>query len=365
MKKGVVLALIWIFLTLALSSQVVFAEERYLKIITDNSEYIYYYPEIRLFEGEYRLNDKAQKIQRICADSYTPCVNARVELTDNKSNRFKIIEERKGKVIDGEMLEMQIDSALKRGERQIRAVYRDIYPEMDSAYAQRCLNLRACFSTDYSFSSEERKHNIKQASDKINKTVLCSNEEFSFNKVVGKRNEENGYKVAKTIENGEFVDGVGGGVCQVSTTLYNALLLSGLKITEYHPHSLAVGYVEKSFDAMVTDLWADLKFVNDTSGLLFLFSEASGQKLTIWVYGTEKEFSYERESVIEEELLPEISVSKVDGLLKGEQVVKIKGKSGYKSKGYLKTYKGGELIKTELIRSDEYKKVDQLVLEGA
>ena len=365
MKKVILLALFWAFWVIAVAGQTVFAEEYYLKIITDNKEYIYYYPEVSLSGGEYKLKAKDEKIDRICLDSLIYPCNATVEMTDNKSDRFKVIKEQKGRVVDGEMLSLQIDTALKRGDRQITAVYRDIYPELDSAYINRCLNLRGSFSTDYSFSGEERKHNISLAVQKINKTVLASNEEFSFNRTVGKRTEEKGYKSAKTIENGSFVDGVGGGVCQVSTTLYNGALLAGLKITEYHPHSLAVGYVERSFDAMVTDLWADLRFINNTDGLIFLFAEANGKALTVWVYGTENKYQYQRESELVEEILPEISVSKADGLLSGERVVKVKGKSGYKSRGYLKTYYNGVLIKTELIRTDEYKKVDEIVLEGA
>lgn len=365
MKRVVVLALVWVFLSLALSMQVVFADEYYLKIITDDREYIYYYPEIRVYNGEYVLNDKEQKIQRICYDSLIVGTNASVELTDDKNDRFKISNEKKGRVIDGEMLALQIESALNRGDRTVRAIYRDIYPEIDSAYIKRCLNLRGSFFTEYGLSSQARKDNISLACSKLNKTVLASNEEFSFNGRVGSRSLENGFKLAKTIENGVFVDGVGGGVCQVSTTVYNAVLLSGLKVSEYHPHSLAVSYVEKSFDAMVTDLWADLKFVNNTNGMLFLFCEANGEKISVWIYGVENPYTYQRESVIEEEILPEVTVSKVDGLLTGEQVVKVKGKSGFKSKGYLKIFRGDKLIKTEKIRTDEYKKIDELILEGA
>ncbi len=366
MKRIAFLALVWVFLSAIVATHA-FAQnkEYYLKVITDKEEYIYYYPEVFFNGGEYKLKAKEQKIDRICADSLELPINASVKITQDKTNRFKVTPERNGRVVDGEFLSSQIDTALKRGITEIRAVYREIYAEMDSAYINRCLNLRSSFSTDYSSSSSERKANIRLACQKINGTILFSNEEFSFNKRVGKRTQENGFKTAKTIENGAFVDGVGGGVCQVSTTLYNAILLGGLKITEYHPHSLSVGYVEKSFDAMVTDLWADFKFINDTGGLLFLFAEANGQKLTLWVYGTEKTYDYERESVIEEEILPEVSVSLVDGLLKGERVVKVKGKSGYKSKGYLKTYYKGNLMETALIRTDEYKKIDEVVLQGA
>ncbi len=365
MKKVAILVLIWVLISSALTVQTVFGEEYYLKVITDTDEYIYYYPEVYLSNGEYRLNGKSQKIERICADSLVLPTNASVKTTSDKKNRFIVTNENNGRVIDDEFLSMQIDTALKKGQKEIRVVYRELYAEMDSAYINRCLNLRSSFSTDYSSSNEERKFNISLACQKINGTILFSNEEFSFNKIVGKRTQENGYKTAKTIENGVFVDGVGGGVCQVSTTLYNAVLLGGLKISEYHPHSLSVGYVEKSFDAMVTDLWADLKFVNNTGGLAFVFAEANGEKLTVWIYGTKKTCDYERESVVEEEILPETFIEEVDGLLTGEKVVKVKGKSGFKSKGYLKIYYNGNLLDRVLIRTDEYKKIDEVVLCGA
>ena len=121
--------------------------------------------------------------------------------------------------------------------------------------------LRSEFTTYYPYSTPDRKLNIKLCASKINGTTLKSGEEFSFNNKVGKRTEENGFKLAKIIFNGSFIDGIGGGVCQVSTTLYNCALLSGLKITEHHSHSLAVSYIEPSFDAMVSGDYADLNFV--------------------------------------------------------------------------------------------------------
>ena len=111
--------------------------------------------------------------------------------------------------------------------------------------------LRAEFSTNYSSSTDARKFNVALASKTLDNTLVDINGEFSFNYTVGERTERRGYKKAKIIVGGEFVDGVGGGVCQVSTTLYNAVLLAGLKIIECHPHSLPVSYVAPSFDAMV------------------------------------------------------------------------------------------------------------------
>ena len=124
--------------------------------------------------------------------------------------------------------------------------------------------LRATFSTDYSKSSAERKHNVGLAAKSLDNVFVDAGGEFSFNKTVGERTYKRGYKSAKIIVNGEFTEGVGGGVCQVSTTLYNAALLAGLEISEVNQHSVAVSYVAPSFDAMVNSGSADLRFINRT-----------------------------------------------------------------------------------------------------
>ena len=136
------------------------------------------------------------------------------------------------------------------------------------------VTLRSSFYTSFPASSPERKYNIKLASSAIDKTLVDVGAEFSFNQTVGFRTIENGYKIARIIMNGKFEKGVGGGVCQVSSTLYNAILLSGLKITEYHPHSLPVSYVAPSFDAMVNSGSADLRFINNTNNPIIIRSYA-------------------------------------------------------------------------------------------
>ena len=119
------------------------------------------------------------------------------------------------------------------------------------------------FVTDFSKSSEARKNNIVVASAAINGKFIKSGAEFSFNETTGARTIEKGYQIAKIIENGNYTEGVGGGVCQVSTTLYNACLLSGLSVSEVHNHSLLSGYVDPAFDAMVSMGKSDLKIKNN------------------------------------------------------------------------------------------------------
>lgn len=220
--------------------------------------------------------------------------------------------------------------------------------------------LRGKFFTSYATSTVERKSNIALAVSAINNTFIDVGGEFSFNKTVGVRTEKRGYKKAKIIVGGEFVDGVGGGVCQVSTTLYNAVLLAGLKITEFHPHSLPVHYVNPSFDAMVNSGSADLRFVNDTHNPIILRAIADGTRLNIEIYGEPMEEVITRHSVITEEIpaLPEEeildSASEYPDLYQGERLVVRYGRAGYKSEGYLVRSKNGRTISTEKIRTDKY-----------
>ena len=231
------------------------------------------------------------------------------------------------------------------------------------------LALRASFYTSYAKSTDERKHNVGLASKSLNNTFVDVNGEFSFNYTVGERTKQRGYKEAKIIVGGEFVDGVGGGVCQVSTTLYNAVLLAGLKVIEYHPHSLPVSYVAPSFDAMVNSAWADLKFVNNTHNPILIKTFANGEKLLIEIWGEPMQEKYVRESVITKTLPPleEKVVFDDDGnypeIYEGEFKQVRWGNSGYLSEGYLTKIVGNKKVKKK-IRSDKYSPTRGLIVWG-
>lgn len=232
------------------------------------------------------------------------------------------------------------------------------------------LEIRASFYTAYSKSSKERKNNIGLAARAINKYFLDSGAEFSFNKVVGERTEKRGYQTAKIIVGGKFIDGVGGGVCQVSTTLYNAALLAGLKITEYHPHTLPVSYVAPSFDAMVNSNSADLRFVNTTHYPVIICAEADGEKLTVSVWGEPKKEIYIRKSVFiesvlapeEEEILDE--KGEYPDLYEGESKVVSYSKNGYKSEGYLIKTINGKQEGIVRLRKDCYAAQRGVIIKG-
>ena len=222
--------------------------------------------------------------------------------------------------------------------------------------------LIARFSTYYGDSKPNRKDNVALACRKIDGTVLYPEDEFSFNDIVGARTVENGFKSAYIIKDGEFVEGIGGGVCQVSSTLYNCALLANLTITCVRAHSLPVSYVAPSFDAMVSTA-SDLRFVNTLSSPITIKMIADGKYLKAEMYGMESCTIRRRSQTIE--TLPFEVEYRDDATLKlGEEVIDTYGKAGLRSQGFLEYYQNGKLLKTVLIRKDTYFPQKRIVLRG-
>ncbi len=220
--------------------------------------------------------------------------------------------------------------------------------------------LLARFCTYYGDSSPSRKSNVELAARKINGVKLYPEEEFSFNAQVGARTEANGFKPAYIIQDGEFVEGVGGGVCQVSTTLYNCALLANMCITAVSPHSLGVSYVAPSFDAMVSS-GSDFRFVNTLSAPITIKMKADGSDLVAEIYGVDKTVIKRRSETIE--TIPfETEYRESEDVPCGEEVVDSQGKDGVRSQGYLDFYENGKLVGSVLIRKDFYAPQKRIIL---
>lgn len=152
----------------------------------------------------------------------------------------------------------------------------------------RVKDVLGSFHTDFSSSSAARCTNIERAASLINGTVLYPGEEFSVANTIGPTNAENGYELAGAYENGQTVEAYGGGVCQVSSTLYNAVLFSELEVTVRSPHSMLVSYVEPSRDAAIAiDSGKDFRFRNNTDAPIYIEGYASGKQLYFTIYGEE------------------------------------------------------------------------------
>lgn len=153
------------------------------------------------------------------------------------------------------------------------------------AYVQ---DLLGSFTTSFSTSSSNRCKNVSSGAEHINGTVLYPGEQFSAYEVVAPFTEENGYAMAGSYLNGEVVDSMGGGICQVSTTLYNAVLRAELDVTERSPHSMTVHYVELSEDAAIAGTYKDFKFINSTEYPIYIEGYTTAdKKVTFNIYGKE------------------------------------------------------------------------------
>ncbi len=291
-------------------------------------------------------------------------VDSEIKFNPDRKPMFSITREQIGYQTDEECLYRDIYTRLRVGANvRVTAIPKTLYPHRTALDNVKLTSLRARFTTDYSQSNENRKHNIKLALSKINGTVLKSGEEFSFNKKVGRRTQANGFREAKIIVGGEYVEGFGGGVCQASTTLYNCAIRADLNITQARNHSLVSSYVSPSFDAMVNSGSSDLRFVNGGDEPVFLRCYGTDTTAVVEIYGVSLPYRISTESVIVSRSEPpeDLEVVDKDGkyikepMRPGEKIRVSYGHGAVKSEGYLLYYDfSGKLIEKKLIRKDTY-----------
>lgn len=166
-------------------------------------------------------------------------------------------------------------------------------------------------STDYSSSNSNRKQNVRRGAELINGTVLYPGEEFSVEEAVVPFDEENGYAPAASYEMGNVVETYGGGICQVSTTLYLAVLRAELEVTERSNHSMIVNYVKPSMDAAIAEGYKDFRFVNNTDAPIYIMGYADGSEIGFIIYGHEtrdpnRTVTYESETLTTTESTTEL-----------------------------------------------------------
>lgn len=226
--------------------------------------------------------------------------------------------------------------------------------------------LIASYTTKYDASNTNRSGNLKIAANKINGTVLMPGEEFSFNEVVGKRTIEDGYTNAKIYENGQVVDGLAGGICQISSTLYNAVLLANLEITERRNHSYTTSYVPAGRDATVVYGTQDFKFKNSRTYPIKIEANVANGIVEFNVHGIKEEVEYEIKIIpVTTQTIPyETEYVPTPTLAPGQQVVTQSGHSGYKVTTYKEMRLGGVVVSKDVISNDTYKPMKTIINIG-
>ncbi|MGE5628673.1 MAG: VanW family protein [Solirubrobacterales bacterium] len=223
------------------------------------------------------------------------------------------------------------------------------------------------FSTDYgSISAAARANNIATATRSVNGKVLMPGETFSFNGIVGERTAARGYQEAPVIIGNKVDSGLGGGICQVSTTLYNAVLKANLKIAERSHHTLPSHYVPLGMDATVDWGNLDFKFTNSYSYPLYIQGSTGGGYVTFSIYSNSALASTTctvTNNVYE--TIPATTTTVDDPTLsEGQTVVEQPAYTGYKVTVYRNIYTNGAFVNQETVSNDYYKPVNGIIKKG-
>ena len=348
-------------------------KEKELKICTENGEYIFRYPEINYKDDLKNLLKNVKKGGRYTADyecylcglnEIAPniCRNESILTVEpyavfNKEGApFTYYSGNDGIIANEAELKRDIQKSLSGGFEKVTLRYTSIKRTKTLEEVKKETALLSSFTTYFDGGNLTRTSNIRLAAASLNGSILAGGKVLSFNGTVGERVKERGYLPAKIIVNGEFTEGVGGGVCQVSTTLYNAALLAGLNIAEYHPHSLAVGYVPPSRDAMVSGSSCDLKIENPSRTPVYVRAQTGKNFVSFKIYGASAGAVYELSS----EVTGSIPATQE---FTNERDKAREGKDGVLSNGYL-TVKRGNETKITLLRKDSYAPVKAFIYDG-
>jgi len=298
-----------------------------------------------------------------------------------ESPTFIYTEGKDGYIFNTGALISEINACLEEGDYQARLSPQlsTTPPEKTIADLEAKLQPRAIWQTSFGGSSSSRNANrvgnIQKAATILNGTMVADGEEWSFNAFFGPRTEKGGWPLAPGIVNGNtYQMEAGGGICQVSTTLYNALLCSGpeIEITERHHHSWPSSYADTGLDSTVTGTVTDgksLNFVNNTGEPIYIFAycDQENYTMTIYLYGMplEEGVSYTTRGVVTETLEPgETKTAENPQWPSGYQENTITARKGYIAEAYRDKLVNGEVVESELLYTDKYRAVTGEVTIG-
>lgn len=322
-------------------------------------------------EGEYTFAvEDSEDLQSAAAEAAADAAakwdvkakNGSISEYDAATDKFLFADGTPGKAVNQEKLIKDLVEAATSGnyDAVIRAEVDESQPELSAANAKEQYKTLSTFTTETT-ANEKRNTNVKLAARAINGTIVQPGEEFSFNKVVGQRTAEKGYQEAAAYSGGEVVQEPGGGVCQVSSTLYNAVVFAGLKTTERHAHTYEPSYVTPGEDAMVSyDGYAgpDLRFVNNSKTAVGIKAAYSNQTLTVSIYGNpilEDGVTVSMHSEKIKELDPPTPTYVEDPTLEpGVEVVAKAATPGSRWQTKLITKKNGQVVSDVLLHNSTY-----------
>ncbi|GLB32388.1 hydrolase [Lacrimispora amygdalina] len=231
-------------------------------------------------------DDVKAEVKAIAAKWDVPAKNGSISGFDKSTGKFVYSGEEKGIAVDQDKLTADILAQIKAKnyKASVTAQVNETAPKITEEQAKALYKVIGTYTTTTTTNSDRNK-NIELASTALNGLILQPGEEFSFNKTTGERSSAKGYRPAGAYLNGVLIEEPGGGVCQVSSTLYNAVVFAGLTTTERHAHSYEPSYVTPGEDAMVSFGGPDMKFINNSSSAIAIRTSFADRKLKISIVG--------------------------------------------------------------------------------
>lgn len=304
-----------------------------------------------------------------CAKYDQEAINVSLKKVDGE---FQVVEGQTGYLLDVETsIDLVYNYLTGDWNHQACSIPLDIKVDEPRGSAEELAVVRdvlGTFTTSYSTSGAARSANVENGSNLINGITLYPGEEFSTYEAVAPFTEKNGYYMAGSYVSGKVVDSLGGGICQVSTTLYNAVLQSELEVTERHNHSMIVAYVDPSADAAIAESSGkDFCFVNNTDYPIYVESSVKNKKITVSIYGKEtrsenRKVRYESEILevinpVADEIYPDAN--------QGIGYIKIDSAHiGYKAKLWKVVTENGVEVSREQVNSSNYKMSPRSAIVG-
>lgn len=325
----------------------------------------------KTFELKMGIDQKKMKakLEELCKAFNVDAKNASLEAT---GHGFKIIAEKEGCEVDYETTVNQLVSYIekqwdKKSAIQLEATTKITKPKYTTKDCKKVSNTpMGSYTTQFTEGVVNRNANIRNGAEKLNGNVVYPGERFSCNEHLVPWTEDNGWKPAGTYSEGSVVDSLGGGICQVSSTLYNALLNAEIKVVERYPHSMAVSYVPLSADAALAGDYKDLVFENNTDAPIYVQGVYTEGAITFNIYGHDtrkKGHSVEYVSKTTK-TIPIKTATKKDPTLPAGTKKVTPGHVGYVAELYKITYENGKQVSKELVHTSTYAMAPTTTLVG-
>ncbi len=305
-----------------------------------------------------------KELEKISKDINVEVKNATLKV---ENDAIEVVKEENGLELDIEASKKNLIKNLESSNFTEELVVVKIEPEVRSTDLKNIDTLLASYTTVLSDTSAERVENIRIAAERTSDILLIPDQEFSYNEHTGERTKANGYKSAHVISAGEVTYGIGGGVCQVSSTLFNTILYSGLDIVSRTNHSIPSSYVGLGRDATVTDSGIDFVFKNSYKNPVFIKNYYANGKITCQIFGVKADKKDVEISTTINASTPYSTTEKVDASLP-EGVTKTleSGRKGYSVTTYRIFYdKNGKEIKREIVCQSHYPRKNAVVAVGS